>query len=99
MKNMADLMRQAQQMQETIALAQKELETLMITGSAGGDLITITMSCDMKNIQVTLKADFSKEELSVMEDLTAAAIGDALRKISKAREDKMGAAMPGNFLM
>jgi hypothetical protein len=101
--NIGGLLKQAQQMQENLRKAQEELAKVEVTGSAGGGLVSITLTCrhDVKRVQIdpSLLAD----DKEVLEDLIAAAMNDAVRKVEETTRERMagltaGLGLPGfNF--
>lgn len=92
--NIAQLMQQAQKMQENLQRAQEELAQLEVTGNAGGGMVTVTLSGKMECRKVRLDpVIFSDAEMA--EDLIAAAFNDAVNKANAASQEKMGAATAG----
>lgn len=95
-----NLLKQAQAMQENLRKAQEELATIEVTGSAGGGMVQITMTCRHDVKQVKLDPSLLQDEKEVLEDLIAAAMNDAVRKAEKATQEKMsgltaGLGLPG----
>lgn len=92
--NIAQLMQQAQKMQENMARAQEEVAALEATGSAGGGMVSVTlggrMDCRKVRIDPTV---FTDPEMA--EDLIAAAFNDAVNKINAASQEKMAGATAG----
>ncbi|MBJ9977755.1 YbaB/EbfC family nucleoid-associated protein [Pseudomonas sp. S75] len=90
---MAGLMKQAQQMQEKMAKMQEELASAEVTGQAGAGLVSVVMTGrhDVKrvNIDASLMTT-DPDDKEVLEDLIAAALNDAVRKIEQNSQDKMG---------
>jgi DNA-binding YbaB/EbfC family protein len=103
MKNLAGLMKQAQQMQSKMADMQSKLEEMELEGSAGAGLVTVTMSGkgDLRRIKIDPKlADPAETEM--LEDLIVAAHTDAKRKIEAAAAEEMqkltgGMQLPGGM--
>ena len=90
MKNLGQMMKQAQEMQSKMSEMQDKLSELEITGSSGGGLVEITMSG--KHQVKSLKIDESlvdKDNIEVLEDLAVAAINDARTKVDNAVNEKM----------
>ena len=103
MKNLGQLMKQAQAMQERMAEIQKELESFEVTGSAGGGLVqaTLTGKGDLKRLQID-KSLAVPDEVEVLEDLVVAACNDARAKVNAHSEEEMrkltgGLNLPGGF--
>ncbi len=86
--NMQQMMRQAQKMQEQMAQAQEELAELSVTGSAGGGLVEITLSGkrDVESVTVNPQA-VDPDDVEMLEDLIAAALGDALAKVDEKEKE------------
>ena len=104
MKGMGDLMKQAQAMQEKMQKAQEEAAKAEVTGESGAGLIKITMNGRHDVRRVQIDASLMKEEKEVLEDLLAAAINDAVRKIDQSNQKLMssltaGMSLPEGFKM
>ena len=86
---LGNIMKQAQAMQENLRRAQEELAKIEVTGTAGGGVVSVTMTCrhDVKKIQVD--ASLMDDDKEVLEDLVAAAVNDAVRKVEKASQEKL----------
>ena len=92
--NIAQLMQQAQQMQENMARAQEEVAALEATGSAGGGMVSVTLGGRMDCRKVRIDPSvFADPEMA--EDLVAAAFNDAVNKINAASQEKMAGATAG----
>ncbi|MGN7725706.1 YbaB/EbfC family nucleoid-associated protein [Luteimonas sp. 22616] len=92
--NIAQLMQQAQKMQENMQRVQEELANLEVTGNAGGGMVSVTLSGRMECRKVRIDpAALSDPEMA--EDLIAAAFNDAVNKANAASQEKMGAATAG----
>ena len=90
---MAGLMKQAQQMQEKMQKMQEELANAEVTGQAGGGLVSVVMTGrhDVKRVSIDQSLMTTDEDdKEVLEDLIAAALNDAVRKIEQNSQDKMG---------
>jgi DNA-binding YbaB/EbfC family protein len=92
--NIAQLMQQAQKMQEDMQRAQEELAQLEVTGNAGGGLVAVTISGRMECRKVRIDPS-AASDLEMLEDLVAAAFNDAVNKANAASQEKMGAATAG----
>ncbi len=92
--NIAQLMQQAQKMQENMQRAQDEVAALEAIGNAGGGMVSVTlggrMDCRKVRIDPTV---FTDPEMA--EDLIAAAFNDAVNKIDAESKNRMGAATAG----
>lgn len=89
---LGNIMKQAQQMQERMKKAQEELGNVEVVGEAGAGLVKVHMSCHHAvkrvNIDDSLLADAEDKEM--LEDLLAAAVNDAVRKVSDTTQERMG---------
>jgi DNA-binding YbaB/EbfC family protein len=92
--NIAQLMQQAQKMQENMQRAQEELAQLEVTGNAGGGLVAVTLSGRMECRRLRIDPS-AAADLEMLEDLVAAAFNDAVNKANAASQEKMGAATAG----
>ena len=92
--NIAQLMQQAQKMQENLQRAQEELAKLEVTGNAGGGMFSVTLTgakeCRKVRIDPSLLSD-----AEMLEDLIAAAFNDASNKVDAESKARMGAATAG----
>ena len=92
--NIAQLMQQAQKMQENMQRAQEEVAALEVTGNAGGGMVSVTLGGRMDCRKVRIDASVF-EDAEMAEDLIAAAFNDAVNKINEASQAKMSAATAG----
>ena len=90
MADFMGVMKQAAQLQSKVQELQAELENLEIEGSAGGGLVTVTLSgkTDLKRIAIDASL-LKPEEKEIVEDLIVAAHGDARRKAESTMQEKM----------
>lgn len=102
--NLNDLMKQAQAMQEKMQQMQEDVAKLEVTGESGAGLVKITMNGrhDVRN--VCIDGSLLKEDKEILEDLLAAAINDAVRKVESNSQEQMqkitgGMPMPPGFKM
>ncbi len=96
MKNIADIMKQAQQLQSRVTDMQAELEAAQVEGRAGGGLVTITMSGKGEVKKVSIDPSLMKEdEREIVEDLIVAAAADAKAKADALAAEKMKAVTGG----
>lgn len=90
MKDLSQIMRQAQQMQAKINEAQKKLEAMEVEGSAGGGLVKLRISGKSALLGLTIDPSLMKEdEREILEDLVKAAHDDARRKLEDAQNEEM----------
>ena len=101
---MAGLMKQAQEMQEKMQKAQEELANAEVTGQAGAGLVSIVMTGRHDVRRVNIDASLLEEDKEILEDLIAAAVNDAVRKVEQNTQDSMagmtsGMQLPPGFKM
>jgi DNA-binding YbaB/EbfC family protein len=92
---LGNLMRQAQQMQETMQKAQAELADLEVTGEAGAGMVKIVLNGRHEAKKVTIEPKLQGEDLGLIEDLLMAALNDAVRKIAARSQEKYAGLMSG----
>jgi nucleoid-associated protein EbfC len=92
--NIAQLMQQAQKMQENMQRAQEELAKLEVTGSAGGGMVSITLTGRMECRSVKIDPSVLSDA-EMTEDLVVAAINDAVNKVNAESQAKMSGATAG----
>jgi nucleoid-associated protein EbfC len=89
------LMRQAQQMQENLEKAQQELAALEVVGEAGGGMVKATMSCRHEVRGIVIDQALIGDDKEMLEDLVAAAVNDALRKVERSVQEKYAGMTSG----
>jgi len=92
---LGNIMKQAQMMQENLRKAQAELAHVEVTGSAGGGLVTVVMTCRHDVKRVSIDPSLMPEDKDVLEDLVAAAVNDAVRKVEETTQQKMAGITSG----
>jgi len=92
---LGQLMRQAQKMQENLKKVQDELGQLEVTGESGGGMVKVTMSCKHDVRRVAIDPGLLDDDKDMLEDLVAAAINDACRKVEKTTQEKMSGLAGG----
>lgn len=93
--NLGSMMRQAQQMQENLQRVQQELETLEVTGEAGGGLVKVVMTGKHAVRRVQIDPGVAAEDRELLEDMVAAAVNDAAQKVEAMVKEKMGGVTAG----
>ena len=103
MRNLGQLMKQAQEMQAKMAEMQAQLESVEMTGASGGGMVELTLNGkgDVKRLKID-KAAVDPGETEVLEDLIVAAFNDARAKVNAHAESEMhkltgGLQLPGGF--
>jgi hypothetical protein len=96
MKNqLAGLMKQAQAMQENLRKAQDELASIEVEGQSGAGLVKVTMTCKHDVKRVMIDPSLLADDKDMLEDLVAAAINDAVRRVEATSQEKMGKLTAG----
>lgn len=87
------LMKQAQQMQETM---QKQLAETVIEATAGGGMVTVTVNGGKQLLSITIDPEVIKDgDVEMLQDLILAAVNDAQRKADEAVSAQMSGMMGG----
>ena len=94
MGNIAGLMKQAQQMQENMKKVQDGLGSIEVEGASGAGVVKIQMTCKYDVRRVTIDPSVMDDK-EMLEDLVAAAMNDAVRKVETLVSEKMAAATAG----
>ncbi len=92
---LGNLMMQAQRMQEDLQRAQEEIARMECTGESGAGLVKVVLNGRHDARSVTIAPDLLKEDISMLEDLVAAAINDANRKIDQRSKERMAGLTDG----
>jgi len=96
MKNLGNLMKQAQEMQAKMAEMQERLVDSEATGSAGGGMVQVVMNGRYQTKSVKIDPSLmDPEEAEVLEDLIVAAVNDARTRIEEVVQEKMQEATAG----
>jgi len=96
MKNqLAGLMKQAQQMQDNLQKAQEELARIEVEGQSGAGLVKVAMTCKHEVKRVTIDPTLLGEDKDMLEDLVAAAVNDAVRRVEATTQEKMAGLTVG----
>ena len=104
---LAGLMKQAQQMQENMQKMQAQLGSIEVEGQAGAGMVKVTMNCHYGVRRVTIDDTLLKDtanDKDMLDDLLAAAMNDAVRRVESTRQEKMsgmtaGLPLPPGFKM
>lgn len=99
-----NIMKQAQQMQEKMQRMQEEVAKLEVTGESGAGLVKITMTGKHEVRRVMIDDSLMSDDKEMLEDLVAAAINDAVRRVEVDQQTKMagiteGMNLPAGFKM
>jgi DNA-binding YbaB/EbfC family protein len=95
MADMKLLLQQAQRMQEQLQKAQAEIAKQTITAEAGAGLVKVTMNGKHEVQKVEFDPALLQEERGVIEDIVAAAVNAAVKKVEELNRSSMGAMASG----
>jgi len=88
-------MKQAQQMQQKVKAVQQQIAEMEVRGEAGGGMVSLRMNGRHDVKAVSIDASLLAEDKEMLEDLLAAAVNDAVRKVEQGREQKMSSVSAG----
>ena len=91
----AGLMKQAQEMQENLKKAQEQIATMEIEGQAGAGLVKVVMTGRHDIKRVHIDSSLMSDDKEMLEDLVAAAVNDAVRKVESTTQEKMSGVTSG----
>ena len=92
---LAGLMKQAQQMQENMKRLQDQLAALEVEGQSGAGMVKVVMTCRHDVKRVTIDPSLLADEKEMLEDLVAAAVNDAVRRVEATVQEKMAGMTAG----
>ena len=92
---LGNLMKQAQMMQENMKKAQEQIAALEVEGQSGAGMVKVLMNGRHDVKRVTIDPSLMSDDKEMLEDLVAAAVNDAVRKIEAVSQEKMGAVTAG----
>ncbi len=89
--NIANMMKQAQQVQENMRLMQEKLATIEVEGQSGAGMVKVIMTCrhDVKSVKIDDSLVGDGDDKEMLEDLIAAALNDAVRRVESTTQEKM----------
>jgi len=91
MKNMNNMMKQAQQLQKKMLKAQEDLATKTVEASAGGGMVKVVANGSQKIESIVLEKEVvDPEDVEMLQDLILAAVNDALNKSQEMISSEMG---------
>jgi len=103
MKDMQEILRQAQRMQERLARAQEELAGKTVEASSGGGMVTAVVNGRQEVVSIRIEKEVvSPEDVELLQDLVAGAVNEAISRSRKMMADEMakitgGMNLPGLF--
>jgi hypothetical protein len=101
---MGNMMKQAQQMQAKMQKAQEELASIEVVGESGAGMVKVTMTCNHNVRRVEVDDALVGDDKEMLEDLVAAAMNDAVRRVQETTQERMGdvtggMGLPAGFKM
>ena len=88
-------MKQAQKMQADMQKAQEQIASMVVEGQAGGGMVKVTMNGRHEIHRVALDDSLMDDDKEMIEDLLAAAVNDAVRRIETETQQKMSGVTDG----
>jgi DNA-binding YbaB/EbfC family protein len=95
MNGLGDLMKQAQEMQANMQKMQEELANAEVQGESGAGMVKVVMTGRHDVRSVSIDDSLLTEDKEILEDLLAAAVNDAVRKVETNTQEKMGSLTAG----
>jgi DNA-binding YbaB/EbfC family protein len=92
---LAGLMKQAQQMQDNMRKMQEQLATMEVEGQSGAGMVKVVMTCKHDVKRISIDPSLVGDDKEMLEDLVAAAVNDAVRKVEATVQEKMGGLTAG----
>ena len=89
------MMKQAQKMQADMQKAQEEIANIEVEGQSGGGMVKVVMNGRHEVRRVELDDSLMEDDKDMIEDLLAAAVNDAVRKIESTSSEKMSGVTSG----
>jgi len=90
-----NMIKQAEALQRNMQKAQEEIARLEVTGESGGGMVKVTMTGKHEVRRVQIEPAVIGDDREMLEDLVAAAINDAVRRVESESQQRMSAAMAG----
>ena len=92
---LAGLMKQAQQMQDNMRKMQEQLATMEVEGQSGAGMVKVVMTCKHDVKRISIDSSLVGDDKEMLEDLVAAAVNDAVRRVEATVQEKMGGLTAG----
>jgi DNA-binding YbaB/EbfC family protein len=92
---LAGLMKQAQQMQENVRKMQEQLAGVEVEGQSGAGMVKVVMTCKHDVKRISIDPSLVGDDKEMLEDLVAAAVNDAVRRVEATVQEKMGGLTAG----
>ena len=95
---LGNFMKQAQQMQENMKNMQEKLASIEVEGQSGAGMVKVLMTCRHDVKRVTIDDSLIGDDKDMLEDLIAAAVNDAVRRVEATTQEKMAGLTSGMAL-
>ncbi|MFM7396934.1 MAG: YbaB/EbfC family nucleoid-associated protein [Gammaproteobacteria bacterium] len=95
MANFGNMMKQAEALQRNMQKAQEEIALMEVVGESGGGMVKVTMTGKHEVKRVQIEPAVVGEDREMLEDLVAAAINDAVRRVETESQQRMSSLMSG----
>ena len=92
---MKKMIKKAQELQNQMEKAQKELNSIEIEGQAGGGMVSVTINGHKELVSLNIDPEILKEDKEMIEDMILAAVNQGLQNAGKAAEEKMNSITGG----
>ena len=92
---LAGLMKQAQQMQDNMRKLQEQLATIEVEGQSGAGMVKVVMTCRYDVKRVNIDPSLVGDDREMLEDLVAAAVNDAVRRVEATVHEKTASVTAG----
>jgi DNA-binding YbaB/EbfC family protein len=92
---LAGLMKQAQQMQENMRKMQEQLASVEVEGQSGAGMVKVVMTCKHDVKRISIDPSLVGDDKEMLEDLVAAAVNDAVRRVEATVQEKMSGLTAG----
>ena len=92
---LGNIMKQAQRMQEEMQKTQERLAEEEVTGESGGGMVKVVMNGKHEVRRVEIDPSLMQDDKEMIEDLLAAAVNDAVRRVEQQTQEKMAGVTAG----
>lgn len=92
---LGNMMKQVQKMQADMQKAQDEIANMEVTGESGGGMVSVVMNGRHDVSRVAIDPELMSDDREMLEDLVAAAVNDAVRKVEQQSQEKMSGLTDG----
>jgi DNA-binding YbaB/EbfC family protein len=96
--DLGELMRQAQQMQETMAHLQRSLETVVVEGSSGAGMVKAKATGGQRIVSIEIDPAALTEDRDMVQDLIVAAVNNALDRARELAQERMSSMIPPGMI-